>query len=158
MAPPTDEQDSAKLANLATVEQDLQDLHEPDEPGSDRRTSLRHKIALRVDYKRMNTFFADYAKNISKGGTFIKTSKPLDVGTEFMFVLSIPGQADQLRLKGTVMWTVDESQSNDDRPAGMGIRFNFTDDDERKQLEQFVAKLMADKLGKHVAEKLLGKP
>ncbi len=38
---------------------------------SDRRSSQRHAITLRVDYKRMNTFFADYAKNISKGGTFM---------------------------------------------------------------------------------------
>ncbi len=133
-------------------------VEEPDEPGSERRTSQRHKIALRVDYKRMNTFFADYAKNISKGGTFIKTSKPLDVGTEFVFVLSIPGQTDQLQLKGTVMWTVDETQSTDERPAGMGIRFNFANDDERKELENFVAKLMSDKLGSHVTQKLLGKP
>jgi type IV pilus assembly protein PilZ len=146
MVPTHDDGDSPTLAA------------EPDEPGSERRTDQRHKIALRVDYKRMNTFFADYAKNISKGGTFIKTSKPLDVGTKFVFVLSIPGQADQLQLKGTVMWTVDESQANDDRPAGMGIRFNFADDDERKQLEQFVAKLMSDKLGSHVTQKLLGKP
>jgi type IV pilus assembly protein PilZ len=127
------------------------------EPGAERRTSLRHKIALKVDYKRMNTFFADYAKNISKGGTFIKTSKPLDVGTEFVFVLSIPGQPDHLRLKGTVMWTVDEDHATENRPAGMGIRFNFSGDGERKQLEEFVAKLMADKLGSHVAQKLLGK-
>jgi type IV pilus assembly protein PilZ len=132
--------------------------HEPDEPGSERRTALRHKIALRVDYKRMNTFFADYAKNISKGGTFIRTSKPLDVGTEFVFVLSIPGQADQLQLKGTVMWTVDEARATEELPAGMGIRFNFTDDNERKELEQFVGKMMTDKLGSHVADKLLGKP
>src|SRR5579862_8816565 len=89
---------------------------------SDRRTSPRHAITLRVDYKRMNTFFADYAKNISKGGTFIRTAKPLDVGTEFVFVLSIPGQADQLQLLGEVMWTVDEDKATEEQPAGMGIR------------------------------------
>lgn len=146
MAPPQDDSGSPTLAE------------EPEEPGAERRTSQRHKIALRVDYKRMNTFFADYAKNISKGGTFIKTSKPLDIGTEFVFVLSIPGQPDQLQLKGTVMWTVDEPQASEERPAGMGIRFNFADDEERKELERFVAKLMSDKLGSHVAQKLLGKP
>jgi uncharacterized protein (TIGR02266 family) len=70
------------------------------------RDSLRHAVQLRVDYKRMNTFFADYAKNISKGGTFIRTSKPLDVGTEFVFVLSIPEPVNQLELRGEVMWTV----------------------------------------------------
>ncbi len=124
---------------------------------SERRGSQRHAITLRVDYKRMNTFFADYAKNISKGGTFIRTSKPLDVGTEFVFVLSIPGQPDPLQLHGQVMWTVDEGHATDDQPAGMGIRFQFADDAERTTLEAFVEKLMAEKLGGHVASKLLGK-
>src|ERR1700730_951733 len=109
---------------------------------SDRRSSPRHHITLRVDYKRMNTFFADYAKNISKGGTFIRTSKPLDIGTEFMFVLSIPGQTEQLQLRGEVMWIVEESQANEERAAGMGIRFRFEDDAERKRLEDFVGALM----------------
>ena len=124
---------------------------------SDRRSSPRHAITLRVDYKRMNTFFADYAKNISKGGTFIRTSKPLDVGTEFVFVLSIPGQPEHLQLHGEVIWTVDETQANEKRPSGMGIRFRFTDAAEKKALEDFVEKLMSDKLGGLVASKLLGK-
>ena len=124
---------------------------------SDRRGSPRHAITLRVDYKRMNTFFADYAKNISKGGTFIRTSKPLEIGTEFVFVLSIPGQPEQLRLRGEVMWTIEEGDTTGERPAGMGIRFRFVDHSERKALEEFVGALMADKLGSHVASKLLGK-
>ena len=45
----------------------------------------RTPIELKVEYKKMNTFFADYTKNISKGGTFIKTDRPLPVGTEFLF-------------------------------------------------------------------------
>jgi type IV pilus assembly protein PilZ len=124
---------------------------------SERRSSPRHAITLRVDYKRMNTFFADYAKNISKGGTFIRTSKPLDVGTEFVFVLSIPGQPDHLQLHGEVMWTVEEDQASDDQPAGMGIRFRFTEESERTELEDFVERLMSEKLGGHVAQKLLGR-
>src|SRR5262249_25956487 len=79
-----------------------------DDDYRDRREHERAAITLRVDYKRMNTFFADYAKNISKGGTFIKTTKPLDVGTEFVFVLSIPARQEQLQLLGEVMWTVTE--------------------------------------------------
>ena len=47
----------------------------------DRRREARAPIELKVEYKRLNTFFYDYTKNISKGGTFIKTEKPLDVGT-----------------------------------------------------------------------------
>jgi type IV pilus assembly protein PilZ len=122
------------------------------------RDSLRHAVQLRVDYKRMNTFFADYAKNISKGGTFIRTSKPLDVGTEFVFVLSVPEQVNQLELRGEVIWTVVGDQATDDRPAGMGIRFRFEGDGERQTLERFVESLMAEKLGSRVAAKLLGRP
>ena len=124
---------------------------------ADRRSSQRHAITLRVDYKRMNTFFADYAKNISKGGTFIRTSKPLEIGTEFVFVLSIPGQTEHLQLRGEVMWTVEEAQANEERPAGMGIRFRFAEDTERKQLDHFVSALMSEKLGGLVASKLLAR-
>jgi type IV pilus assembly protein PilZ len=151
-SPPHDREGPDVFAGGGTPEE------EEAQPASDRRLSPRHAITLRVDYKRMNTFFADYAKNISKGGTFIRTNKPLDVGTEFVFVLSIPGQPDHLQLHGEVMWTVDESRASEDRPPGMGIRFEFADDRERKELEQFVAKLMSEKLGSHVAAKLLGKP
>jgi type IV pilus assembly protein PilZ len=59
-----------------------------DERWDEKRELDRAAITLRVDYKRINTFFADYTKNISKGGTFIRTTKPLDVGTDFVFVLS----------------------------------------------------------------------
>jgi type IV pilus assembly protein PilZ len=130
-----------------------------DSPRSENnRESPRHAVQLRVDYKRMNTFFADYAKNISKGGTFIRTGKPLDVGTEFVFVLSIPEQANQLELRGEVIWTVVGDQATDERPAGMGIRFRFEGEGERQALELFVETLMAEKLGSRVAAKLLGRP
>lgn len=128
-----------------------------DDSWSDCRNDARHAIILRVEYKRMNTFFADYAKNISKGGTFIRTTKPLDIGTEFVFVLSIPGQAEHLQLRGEVMWTVEESQANEERPAGMGIRFRFAEEAERTRLDEVVAALMSEKLGGGVAAKLLGK-
>ena len=52
---------------------------------------VRRPIELKVEYKRLNTFFADYTKNISRGGTFIKTARPLPIGTEFLFKLFIPG-------------------------------------------------------------------
>ncbi len=60
----------------------------PDLP--ERRDDPRVPIELRVEYKKLNTFFADYTKNICKGGTFIRTKKPLDVGTIFLFQLSVP--------------------------------------------------------------------
>ncbi len=122
-----------------------------------RRAHERAPITLRVDYKRMNTFFADYAKNISKGGTFIRTTKPLDVGTEFKFVLSIPGRDQNLELKGEVVWTVSEEDATEEKQPGMGIRFKFANDGERQAVDDFVERLMAEALGEHISGKLLAK-
>ena len=74
----------------------------------DRRREARAPIELKVEYKRLNTFFYDYTKNISKGGTFIKTEKPLDVGTIFLFKLMLPMQTEPLALRGEVRWVVKD--------------------------------------------------
>ncbi len=123
----------------------------------DLREDERAAITLRVDYKRLNTFFADYAKNISKGGTFIRTVRPLDVGTEFVFVLSLPTQKEQLQLKGSVMWVVREENATEERPAGMGIKFKFETDAERALVDDFVERLMKEALGEHLSSKLLSR-
>jgi type IV pilus assembly protein PilZ len=123
----------------------------------DKRYEDRAAIQLRVDYKRLNTFFADYTKNISKGGTFIRTTKPLDVGTEFVFVLSVPSHNAQLALKGEVVWVVTEEDASDANPPGMGIKFKFTDDAERDKVDDIVEKLMDEALGRHISTKLLRK-
>ena len=125
--------------------------------GDEKRNNGRAAIVLRVDYKRLNTFFADYTKNISKGGTFIRTSKPLEVGTEFVFVLSFPSREGQLRLRGQVMWVTSEAAATAESPVGMGIRFLFKEEDERRKVDEFVEKLMAEALGEHISQKLLAK-
>jgi len=123
----------------------------------DRRRADRAPNELRVEYKRLNTFFADYAKNISRGGTFIGTERPLDIGTEFVFALDLPTLAEPLRLRGRVMWVTAVDEASKANPAGMGIEFQYANDDERHQLEHAVEKLAATQLGEHIAQKLLGK-
>jgi type IV pilus assembly protein PilZ len=125
--------------------------------GDDKRGEDRASITLRVDYKRLNTFFADYTKNISKGGTFIRTTKPLDIGTEFVFVLSVPSSEKALELKGEVKWVVTEDKATEDNPPGMGIKFKFEHEEDQQKVDQFVERLMDDALGPHLSEKLLKK-
>jgi len=131
----------------------------PPEPedggGSLKRREVRAAITLKVDYRRLNSFFADYTKNISKGGTFIRTSKPLKVGTEFVFVLSLPTLNEHLQLNGEVMWVVTDEQATDDEPAGMGIKFRFDSDEDRVKVDQFVERLMVDALGEQISQRLL---
>jgi type IV pilus assembly protein PilZ len=116
----------------------------------------RTAIELNVEYKRLNTFFADYTRNISKGGTFIRTDRPLDVNTEFVFALSIKSLPEPLRLRGRVKWIVRPVDATAESPAGMGIEFQYTDENERRETEAIVEQLMATELGDDLAGKLLG--
>ncbi len=123
----------------------------------DRRRDFRAPIELKVEYRRLNTFFADYTKNISRGGTFIGTERPLDIGTEFVFALGIPQLEEPLRLRGKVMWTTSTDDASKANPAGMGIEFLWDDEGERRTKESRVERLLTEELGEMLAEKLLGR-
>jgi type IV pilus assembly protein PilZ len=124
---------------------------------AERRVLPRAAIELNVEYKRLNTFFADYTRNISKGGTFIRTDRPLKVETEFVFALTVTGLQEPMRLRGRVKWTVMPADATPESPAGMGIEFQYTDDNERRETEAIVERLMANELGDGLAGRLLGK-
>lgn len=123
-----------------------------EKPGIEGRTSHRAPIELKVDYKKLNSFFADYTKNISKGGTFIKTKKPLPIGTRFLFKLTVPLRNEPFELLGEVVWSTVEG----DEP-GMGIKFVYSADSQRSDFEGVVEQLMASSLGADLAGKLLNK-
>ena len=121
------------------------------------RQHPRAPIALQVEYKKMNTFFSDYTKNISKGGTFIKTERPLKVGTEFLFKLAIPAMEKPVEIKGQVAWvnTEGEMQRPEVPDRGMGIRFIYENPEQRRDFESIVENLMRQSLGENVYQRLM---
>jgi type IV pilus assembly protein PilZ len=119
---------------------------------TENREHARAPIELKVDYKKLNSFFADYTRNISKGGTFIKTRKALPVGTRFLFRLTVPGRPAPFELAGEVI----HATSSGDEP-GMGIRFVWADLRDRGAFEATVESLMSESLGPQLARKLLRK-
>jgi type IV pilus assembly protein PilZ len=125
----------------------------------EKREHIRAPIELKVEYKKMNTFFADYTKNISKGGTFIKTDKPLKLGTEFLFRLFIPRVEAPVEIRGVVVWINEEDNiaHPEVEDMGMGIRFVYRDEKQRKDFEGMVEGMMQKELGIHLYKKLLGK-
>lgn len=123
----------------------------------DGRQHPRAPIELKVEYRKMNTFFSDFTKNISKGGTFIKTERPLPIGTEFVFKLFVPVLQKPFELRGRVVWHNTElRKQNPDNPQnGMGIRFVYADKSERDTFEKVVESLMRGALGDRIYERLL---
>lgn len=123
----------------------------------DRRSHPRVPIALKVEYKRLNSFFADYTKNISRGGTFIRTKNPLAIGTEFVFQLTVPNLELPLALRGKVQWIVREDEATEAQDPGMGIGFVYESEADRDRIANTVEKLMIEQLGPVLYDKLIGK-
>jgi type IV pilus assembly protein PilZ len=109
-----------------------------------------------VEYLQLNSFFADYTKNISRGGTFIATTRPLPIDTKFVFKLGVPTLPEPLTLAGKVQWIVYEADATEEQPAGMGIGFIFESEAARDRVYGVIEDLMCRELGPVLAEKLLG--
>lgn len=118
-------------------------------------TEAKRRIELKVGYKRLNTFFADYCKNISRGGTFVGTENPLPIGTEFRFLLGVPELAEPFELSGKVMWVTAKADASKANPAGMGIELQYADEAERIEIQRQVEQLMQGQLGEQLASRLL---
>lgn len=117
---------------------------------ADRRQLARMPVELRIEYSRMDSFFADFTKNISRGGTFVKTRKPLPLGTKFPFRLAVPGREQPFALVGEVRWTSAEGPD-----PGMGVRFLWAREEARLEFERAVEQLIVETLGPEEAARLL---
>ena len=130
------------------------------EGGRERRETGRAALQLPVEYDTLNAFLSDYTHNISRGGTFIQTDQPLEVGTSLSFRIHAP-ELGELLLEGVVRWVVeaqDDRPAEDDRPAGMGIAFVYNSAEERYEVELRLDRLMVRALGVEAYEMLMGRP
>ena len=127
------------------------------EQDRERRRDGRAKLELPIEYDKLNAFLSDYTHNISQGGTFIRTERPLEVGTELSFKIRAP-ELGELILTGVVRWTVRPDEARDDRPAGMGIAFLHDSAAEQYELELRLDRLMVRTLGPKAYEMLMNRP
>ena len=103
-----------------------------------RATRLHH--AIPVAYKSVGSFLSDWATNISHGGLFINTRKPLPVGTDVKILIQLPGAAFPYELHGRVA-RVTEFDNAANMVPGMGIQFIGLDDAKKREIDEFVTRL-----------------
>ena len=96
---------------------------------------------LRISYKKSSTFVREYERNLKRGGTFIKTKTPLEVGRECVLLLTVPDLDDTIAVRGSVVWSslgVDDLQGQEE---GMGIRYDVEDGQGMDSLKSALSKL-----------------
>ncbi len=109
------------------------------QPENKRRAArLHHEIP--VAYRTVGSFLTDWATNISRGGLFINTRKPLPVGTAVKILIQLPGASFPFQLGGRVT-RITEYDNRANMVPGMGIEFVDMDDSKRRDIESFVDRL-----------------
>ena len=102
---------------------------------TERRQHTRAEVAIKISYTSLDRFFNDYALNISLGGIFIATDKPLPIGTRLKIFFSLPHVPQAITTTGEV---VRVSDGSDGELKGMGIRFADLSQQAKEIIDQVV--------------------
>lgn len=104
----------------------------------DRRQHPRASARLRVKFPSMEILQHDYSEDISRGGIFIQTQKPREVGERFILTLVHPRSNQELELLGEVVRVIHQEVQTPGLTPGMGIKFIEMDVAKHKAIEHFL--------------------
>jgi len=106
------------------------------------RKDRRAPASLKVKYKSatVDDFIEQFGADVSRGGIFIKTKKPLETGALLKFEFQLQGGSAVIHGVGRVAWRRSEEHARPDLPAGMGIKFIKLDDGSRAVIERIEAR------------------
>jgi uncharacterized protein (TIGR02266 family) len=104
------------------------------------RGEVRAVKSLSLTFKDSQAFVRAYTGNISTGGLFIKTERPLAEGEQFLLRLQLPNEAEPLKIKCDVVWARKQGEY-DKKPAGMGVKFGEMSENDRQILHKYLGKV-----------------
>lgn len=109
-----------------------------DETRKDQRAKV---LSLNVRYKSatVDEFIEHHSHDISKGGIFIKTPNPFNVGTLLKFEIRIKDDQALISGVGRVVWKRESTKTANEKPAGMGVKFIKLDPASRELIERVIA-------------------
>src|SRR5574342_175269 len=109
-------------------------------PGENKRKATRLHHELPVAYRTVGSFLTDWATNISQGGLFINTRKPLPVGTVVRLIIQLPSAEFPFAITGRVT-RVTEFDNHANMVPGMAVEFTDIDEPKKQKISAFVEKL-----------------
>src|SRR5262245_10962445 len=95
-----------------------------------RRGSPRVVLGIPIQYRFGNTIAAALTLNLSRGGIAIRTTSPLESGSQIRVRFRMPGSKRDVDAEGHVAWS--------DRRVGMGIQFETVDTANQTVIDNFV--------------------
>jgi type IV pilus assembly protein PilZ len=105
----------------------------------EKRQHRRIPMVTRVTHVSSEVTQYYYSTDISMGGMFLKTRKPFKVGTELELDFELAERSVRIKLKGSVVRTVEPDPERPDREPGMGISFTYIEPESKSELTAFLA-------------------
>ena len=103
------------------------------------REISRTSTVIQVSYHTVDRFFRDFADDISTGGMFIATPKPLKPGTRLNLEFLIPGCDYPIHVKAKVAWS--RSVPSEHQKRGMGVKFDNLSPSAKDKINTIVKRL-----------------
>jgi type IV pilus assembly protein PilZ len=105
------------------------------------RKEPRVNKSLSLSFKDRQSFVKAYTDNISKGGLFIMTERPLKEGEQFLLKLQVPDLPEPIKVNCEVSW-VREQTDTEKWPPGMGVKFCKMTKKDNQVLNQYFQTLI----------------
>ncbi|MEA1867618.1 MAG: TIGR02266 family protein [Thermodesulfobacteriota bacterium] len=103
------------------------------------RISSRISTVIRINYHTTDSFFTNFADNISNGGMFIATTKPLKPETWLRLEFLLPACDYPIHVKAKVVWI--RSVPSENQKQGMGVQFDNLSPSARDKINTIVKQL-----------------
>jgi type IV pilus assembly protein PilZ len=119
------------------------------EPFIDRRADFRYKEKITVIFDDREETLEQLTENISKGGLFICTDRPMSPGTALSLRMVLPEIMEDVRADGEVKYATDVATAKiEQRPPGMGIQFTGFNPEDKRRFIEYLEKLAKEEMKK----------
>jgi len=104
----------------------------------EKRVHKRAVVKVEITFRTGKQLMTSYMHNVSCGGLFIKTDKPLPLNTELELNFRLPNSYRLFKTKGLVVWV---SPLGGKKPPGIGVQFREMSEEDAAYLEKVIEKL-----------------
>jgi type IV pilus assembly protein PilZ len=106
-------------------------------PVTERREEPRAEVDIEVRYRTGQEFLSAYSQNISGGGIFVRTARPLPLNHRVRLRFTLPGVPHRFEVNGIVVWS-NPGSGHGSFSSGMGIKLMDLDPYSKKLITEFV--------------------
>jgi uncharacterized protein (TIGR02266 family) len=114
-----------------------------EELGIERRKDERVETKVRVEFEGESS---GLTKDLSKGGAFILSPNPAELGDEFILKLHMPPAGEPIEVDCKVVWTNKYGAETRDLPRGMGVKFLRLQPEVQKRMEAYIESVRKETL------------